>query len=356
MQPALHLPCPSYLLLGCFLVALSYYSLILTILLLFLIAASEYFLPSNLTASDLDCFHFFLFLSVCFTLLALHFYLPPFIQEPYFYLSVALCFTLIRQIEEMTILYMAYEVVVFVTAGLEHGWIMSLWIWISKFAFLGVYIGTRGDANRMELRFVVGRGVAFMFAMFLWQYSLPARYLVLKGVIGYLLLEIHTLIEALRGYKDISDEKITLHSLPNRLQVPFLNWILYSLSKMNNKALAKLQQQICLLGIRNTLSGLNKRNCSFLQDTLLSHPNLQLFTLLRFCKCSFIGWDNGLRPFLTRLREASKGKVEKEAVIIREILEVLEGRLALLWVFQQKNAGRMSKLPKTLLSELVEYL
>jgi len=166
-------------------------------------------------------------------------------------------------------------------------------------------------------------------------------------------------IPSLRN-KDIQAYIANYPLFPEALQTFILNWTLHYLHRMKGNRINLLLEYLHRLGTSQALLGLNKANCYFLQDCLLSHPDFPMLVLLyRYHYRYFRQWGQQHSPFLVRLRGVKAlpdFKQARDIALMRELLEGAEAKLMLLWLIGKPNIGRVGRLPTPLLQDIVEYI
>lgn len=149
-------------------------------------------------------------------------------------------------------------------------------------------------------------------------------------------------------------------SLPRALQVIFLNLTLRYLREIKGSRILILQDYLYKLRNSQALSGLNKTNCYFLQNCLLSHPNFPLLALLyRYHHYYFRLCERNHSSFLVRLRGMEAlldTRQAKDLALMRELLEGAEAKLMLLWLIGKRDVERIGRLPGVLLQEIIQYI
>ena len=171
-------------------------------------------------------------------------------------------------------------------------------------------------------------------------------------------------VRRVRAYSKQNTRKLEqfrreLLGLPVWLQWVVLNLTLSYSHGLAGRLLSRLQFDLTEYQNSQALSVLTQSNRYFLQDSLLSHPNYRLFLQLYRQNHNFIRPELNRVSFLTQLggiRTFPGSQEAKETAIIRVTLERDLARLMALWSISSKNFGKLSRIPKNLLFDIIEFL
>lgn len=182
---------------------------------------------------------------------------------------------------------------------------------------------------------------------FYMQYMCYAAFVIC--IILLELLKYAYLQSNFQGFK--SENLFYFESLPKCIQTFAFHLTLTRIKSSKNPSLAVFM----LLLFPDTVAGLSRADCDFIQDCLLYYPSFKLLAQLctshhhYFIRTSFLLQLRGIR----RLPTSREGM---QLALMRELLEGAEAKLMLLWLIGMRRVAGAGRLPGVLIQEIVAYI
>lgn len=360
-------------LLFCYLALLGYYSSAIMLLPCLFHYTLEYILHFQLSP---QVHSYIYFICTCLPTLYLGFACTQYVIVAFLGSVVVLCALQAKSEYDYCMVFGMIWFAAFGCDAKEHGWDISVAIQLALYLLIiashevvpGLTNGEKPSLTILLLFF------ALLSAIALDLNSALDLFHIAIGFLQVLLL----FLTDFAGSKWLNVQSIMIN-WPSYVQSTLYHIALNRLHEWSQKDIKKLQLDACSTQVIQSLS----KNLYLLQKSLLFFPDLELLNLLIRRELSFIGWKSRNPPFLHQLRtalnknwEAADRDISRKQVVsdlisctqyeqmpawkLWQEMEVklarMETKLAVLWLVRKKIVGGASKLPRSLLLEVTEYL